>query len=234
MLYMDRFSYVFVFKSFLALIFIIIDIRYKTTPLVISDLTVATLSIFASSFSYFAIITTTLSRREDNIKLVKKSQTDLLTGLLNKVSFEERCTEYLDRKMNGAKCIMFIFDLDDFKNVNDQYGHAAGDKVVKFFGETLKSYFHPDDIIGRIGGDEFMVLVLGEMPEDFPEIRCRSVLHELRTSNIDGIIGLTCSMGFVVETGKITFGEIYAMADKALYKSKENGKAQYHRYQANE
>ncbi|MCR5557063.1 MAG: GGDEF domain-containing protein [Butyrivibrio sp.] len=234
MLYIDRISYAFLFKSILALIFILIDIKYKTTALVISDLTVVTLSIFASSFSYLAIITTALSRREDNIKLVKMSQTDLLTGLLNKVSFEERCTEYLDRKMNGAKCTMFIFDLDNFKNVNDQYGHAAGDKVIKFFAETLWSYFHPDDIIGRIGGDEFMVLVLGEMPDDFPEIRCRSVLHELKTSNIDGITGMTCSMGFAIETGRISFGEIYAMADKALYKAKENGKAQYHRYQAND
>ena len=233
MLYMDRIGYILLFKAALTAVFIIIDYRLKGSPVVINDLTVAVLAIIASGFSYMAIISNNLTRHEDSLYLVKKSQTDLLTGLLNKVSFEEKCNDYLDRKMNGAKCTMFIFDLDDFKHVNDQYGHAAGDKVIKFFAEALRGYFHPDDIIGRIGGDEFMVLVLGEMPEDFADKRCRSVLHELKTSNIDGITGMTCSMGFVIETKKVTFEEMYKMADEALYKAKENGKAQYHRYQAN-
>ncbi len=233
MLYMDRIGYILLFKAILTAVFIIIDFRIKGNQVVINDLTVAVLAIIASGFSYMATISNILTRREDSINLVKKSQTDLLTGLLNKVSFEEKCSEYLDRKMNGAKCTMFIFDLDDFKHVNDQFGHAAGDKVIKFFAETLRGYFHPDDIIGRIGGDEFMVLVLGDMSEDFADKRCRSVLHELKTSNIDGITGMTCSMGFVIETKKVTFDEIYKMADEALYQAKENGKAQYQRYQAN-
>ena len=229
-LYMDRFIFIILFKIIVSFAFVLIDTRFKTPQLVVNDITVAALTIIASSFSYLTIITTTLSRREDNINLVKKSQTDLLTGLLNKVSFEERCIEYLERKMNGAKCTMFIVDLDNFKNINDQHGHAAGDKVVKSFAGILRSYFHPDDIIGRVGGDEFMVLVLGEMPADFSETRCRSILHELRTSNICGVTGMTCSIGFAEETGRVTFDQIYDMADRALYKAKENGKAQYYKF----
>ncbi len=228
--YMDRVGFMMSFKYILTIIFIVMESRFKTRQILINDAFVAVISVMASSFCYMTIVSNTLSRAEDNISLIKKSQTDLLTGLLNKVSFEEKCNEYLERKMNGAKSTLFIFDLDFFKEVNDSYGHAAGDKVISHFAELIKGYFHPDDIIGRIGGDEFMVLVLGEMPDGFAERRCRNVLHELKTSNIDGISGVSCSIGYVEETKRLTFAEMYKMADEALYEAKENGRGRAVKY----
>jgi diguanylate cyclase (GGDEF)-like protein len=99
--------------------------------------------------------------------------------------------------------------------------------VLKLFSEILKGYFHPDDLIGRIGGDEFMVLVLGDMPDGYTERRCRSVLHELKTTQIDGASGITRSIGIVEDTQRMTFKELYEKSDKALYKAKEGGKARY-------
>lgn len=226
-LYMDYFWALAAFKIVIGVIFLIVDAHLKTTHLLTNDITVAALALLASTFSYTSMISVTLSRQEESEELVHKSETDLLTGLLNKVSFEEKCDEYLAKKMAGAKCTMFIFDLDDFKHINDNYGHQTGDKVLKLFAEILQGYFHPDDLIGRIGGDEFMVLVLGEMPEGYVARRCRSVQHELKTTNIDGATGITCSMGIAEDTQRMTFKELYEKADKALYKAKEGGKARY-------
>ncbi len=229
-IYMDRVGFMMAFKYILTAAFLIMESFFKSKEILINDAFVAILSVMGSSFCYMTIVSSTLSRHEDSMNLIKKSQTDLLTGLLNKVSFEEKCNEYLDKKMNGAKCTLFIFDLDLFKEVNDTYGHATGDEVIKFFAKTLLGYYHPDDLIGRVGGDEFMALVLGEMPEGYADRRCRSILHELRTSNISGVTGMTCSIGYAEDTQRRTFDEMYKMADEALYEAKENGRAQFVKY----
>ncbi|WP_024865232.1 GGDEF domain-containing protein [Butyrivibrio sp. FCS014] len=226
-IYLDYSGIVITYKLLLAVAFLIIEAQFKERTLVMHDGIVAVLIIIASTFCYAAVIRATLARHEDNEKLVQKSETDLLTGLLNKISFEEKCTNYLENRMIGAKCTMFIFDLDDFKDVNDHFGHQTGDKTLKLFAELLRGYFHPDDIIGRIGGDEFMVLVLGDMPEGFAERRCRSVIHELKTTNIDGAMGITCSIGIAEDTQRRTFEEMYNAADAALYRAKQTGKARF-------
>ena len=226
-LYMDYFWIMLAYKVGVAVVFLIFDHMFKSQVVFRDDAVIAVLSILASMFCYSAIIRVALSRHEDSEQLVKKSQTDLLTGLLNKISFEEKCTNYLESRVIGAKCTMFIFDLDDFKDVNDHFGHQTGDKVLKLFSEILKGYFHPDDIIGRVGGDEFMVLVLGDMPEGFAERRCRSVIHELKTTDVDGDKGITCSIGIAEDTQGHTFEELYNKADAALYKAKEGGKARF-------
>ncbi len=227
-LYMDYMWVVTLFKIVLAIAFLIVDNHFKSRGIFVNDVTVTALAILGSLFGYSTMIHYALERKEDNMELVSKSQTDLLTGLLNKVSFQERCTEYLDGRVLGAKCTLFIFDLDDFKNVNDKFGHQTGDKTLKLFADILRGYFHPDDVIGRIGGDEFMVLVLGEMPEGFAERRCRSVIHELKTSEVDGNKGVTCSIGIAEDTQGHGFDELYKLADSALYKSKQNGKARFY------
>lgn len=226
-MYIDYLTVVAAFRLILTIVFLVVDYKIKTGEFFRDDLTITALVIPTSIFAYNTIVHCMGGRREDNIMLVNKSQTDLLTGLLNKISFQEKCEEYLNSRVVGAKCTMFIFDLDNFKNVNDNYGHQTGDKVLKHFAEILRSYFHPDDVIGRIGGDEFMVLVLGEMPEEFADNRCRSIIHEIRTSKIDGIKGVTCSIGIAEDAQGKKFDELYKMADSALYKSKENGKATF-------
>ena len=226
-IYLDYFRILILFRVAMALVFLIADFRIKESTLVANDVAIVVLSIMASIFCYSTIINTALSSHEGSEQLVKKSETDLLTGLMNKISFEEKCVEYLSGRHIGAKGTLFIFDLDDFKHVNDNYGHQVGDKTLKLFAEILRSYFHPDDIMGRVGGDEFMVLVLGDMPEEFALRRCRSILHELKTTEIDDAKGITCSIGIAMDTQGHSFQEMYQKADEALYKSKEGGKARF-------
>lgn len=226
-LYMDNFVETTWFKAVITLVYGIMDYVVRPTYDVKKDVIIAVAAVVISFFCYYEIIDLATDKGEDRKRLMQRSTTDLLTGVLNKLSFEERCNEYLSGRVAGAKCVLFIFDLDNFKEVNDNYGHQVGDKVIKSFSNILQGYFHPNDVIGRIGGDEFMVLVMGEMPEGFAERRCRSVLHEFKTTKIDDVSGLTCSIGIVEDTWGRNFTQLYHAADEALYKAKAGGKAKF-------
>ena len=161
-------------------------------------------------------------------KLEVKSSTDLLTGLLNKISFEEEAKKYLAEREEYDKCAVFIFDFDNFKLVNDNFGHKAGDEVLKRFGEILKKSFRDDDIIGRIGGDEFMVIFVGEITEAGLAARCDKINSVLKGLEYADVTGLSCSIGVVIDNDRISqFDELYQLADDALYEAKARGKAQF-------
>ena len=226
-IYMDTFFATTMYKIVIGIVYCIMDFAIRPQYDIKYDFFIAAVAILASFFSYFEIVDLAINKGEDRRILVRKSTTDLLTGIYNKLSFEEKCNEYLKNRKLGARCTLFIFDLDNFKEVNDTYGHQIGDKVLKKFSDILQSYFHPNDIVGRIGGDEFMVLVMGEMPEGFAEKRCRSILHEFKTARIDQVSGLTCSIGIVTDKDGSSFSDLYKKVDEALYMAKEDGKATF-------
>jgi diguanylate cyclase (GGDEF) domain len=161
-------------------------------------------------------------------KLEVKSSTDLLTGLLNKISFEEEAKRFLKEREDYEKCAVFIFDFDDFKHVNDDFGHKAGDEVLKYFGKLLKKSFRDNDIIGRIGGDEFMAIFAGEISEAGIAARCDNINRVLKDFKYEDVTGLSCSIGVVVDNENTsTFDELYMLADDALYEAKVKGKARF-------
>ena len=166
-------------------------------------------------------------------KLEVKSSTDLLTGLLNKISFEEEARRFLSEREDYEKCAVFLIDFDNFKQVNDNFGHRAGDEVLKRFGRQLRRSFRDDDIIGRIGGDEFMVIFAGEITEAGLTARCDRINSVLREYRYGGVAGLSCSIGVVVDNDCIsTFEDLYELADDALYEAKARGKARFVRWHA--
>ncbi len=118
-------------------------------------------------------------------------------------------------------------DVDYFKQVNDTYGHIVGDKVLKTFGHLLARQFREHDIAGRIGGDEFMVLIRNINNGSIAENRVKKLIDEVRSLEIpemDGN-GITISVGwhFSPEHGT-TFMELYRHADTALYQVKQGAK----------
>lgn len=141
---------------------------------------------------------------------------DMLTGLLNKVSAEARIKDIL-RKNGGGDYALLLMDLDDFKSINDRYGHQAGDAVLIQAAEELKERFGEKDIIGRWGGDEFIVFVrLGNAGA--------ALLEEWMDKLIAGALchGATKSVGAALYPGHAKdFDRLFAMADTALYKAKE-------------
>ena len=122
---------------------------------------------------------------------------------------------------------LLIMDVDYFKQVNDTYGHIVGDKVLKTFGYLLARQFREHDIAGRIGGDEFMVLIRNINNGSIAENRVKKLIDEVRSLEIpemDGN-GITISVGlaFSPEHGT-TFMELYRHADTALYQVKQGGR----------
>lgn len=169
--------------------------------------------------------TTVLSQRLEigrmNERLRAMAQHDALTGLLNKAAFQHRVAPYLETE--GATLLMV--DLDDFKSVNDQYGHPCGDFVLKELALRLGAAFPEAVGISRVGGDEFALLVSGG-----DEASLHSAAQELIHA-VSGItwhgrnVGAGCSIGGCrVGSAAVTYDQLYSETDRALYQAKEQGK----------
>lgn len=174
-----------------------------------------------------------LQRKNDELKaaiamqklLRRKAQTDALTGLKNKCTTEELCRACMDNT-HGQNCALFILDLDDFKHINDERGHQAGDTVLRAFGTTLQGCVRQDDIAGRIGGDEFMLFMMGVRDEEQLHMFARRIYTAL---DGNGEFDATCSMGIVLtRSGQIPYEEMFQLADAALYKAKASGKNKHY------
>lgn len=164
--------------------------------------------------------------------LLLYANTDPLTKVYNKRSTEKMIDSWLQNDRQNIQAFLMI-DIDYFKHINDTYGHAVGDEVLQKIGAALKSYFRIQDIIGRIGGDEFIVLMTN-VPDHRTAVSRISSFHEqLRQIHIPPIREeLTCSIGicFAPEHG-CTYHELYIHADHALYETKRNGRNGYSIYQ---
>ena len=166
--------------------------------------------------------------------LDSKAHTDLLTGLLNKKSFEEAAEMALSSSSPLTPRAMILLDLDNFKGVNDTLGHAYGDKVLSNVGEILRRTFSDKDYLGRIGGDEFAVFIgpsqeSGDFSDHVRE-KCEQLCGEFRSNYTgnDGKYKISGSIGAALfpADGR-DYPELYTKADAALYHSKRTGKDTY-------
>lgn len=171
-----------------------------------------------------------LARKSQQMETVTlKSLTDALTGLNNRDYLEKTMQELL---ANGRTGTLFMIDLDNFKKMNDTYGHIVGDKVLQYFAEVLKEYARKDDVVCRLAGDEFVTF--------YPEMKNKSAVARkakkiIRTfADIMGSHGyggiVSVSIGIVVAQEGEEFQVLYNKADKALYSVKNNGKNAYRFY----
>ena len=169
-------------------------------------------------------------------EVAKKSKHDLLTGLYNKRSFEDEVKKAIDSREPNEVSVLMIFDFDNFKHINDHYGHAIGDEVLRSFATVLGRAFRTHDIIGRIGGDEFMVYMPQMLEEHLkrPDEISQEILNELANLEVGTAAHFSCSIGIGTDSKGYNFQKLYKLADKALYQSKENGKACYVRYSSND
>ena len=150
--------------------------------------------------------------------------TDALTGIYNRLGFDDQVEQYM-RQNPQKHCVMAMLDIDDFKLVNDMYGHAAGDGVLKKLAESMKQYFSKDAILGRNGGDEFSVFMpdctvaevkpfLKKFTEETRKFYCKGEEH-----------AFTISLGFAeYPVFADDRSQLMRCADKALYDVKMRGK----------
>ena len=150
--------------------------------------------------------------------------TDALTGIYNRLGFDDQVEQYM-RQNPQKHCVMAMLDIDDFKLVNDMYGHAAGDGVLKKLAESMKQYFSKDAILGRNGGDEFSVF----MPDcTVAEVKpfLKKFTEETRKFYCKGEErAFTISLGFAeYPVFADDRSQLIRCADKALYDVKMRGK----------
>ena len=127
------------------------------------------------------------------------STRDAFSGVLNKRACEEAMVNYLRACAPKVKCAFIIIDLDDFKQINDTRGHLAGDEILRRTGEALQELFRASDIIGRFGGDEFVILAKGMSSRESVERKCRRIRERVQGFAVNGeAMGVTCSLGAVL------------------------------------
>lgn len=168
--------------------------------------------------------------KRDATALRKKAEEDPLTGLLNKNFTHARIAAALESQPEGTLSALLILDMDNFKQVNDRCGHPYGDTVLTWAAERLRHFFRSGDIIGRIGGDEFMIFLKNVPDTALVEKRCQALLRAMSSllDGRDGAVRLSCSLGVALapEHGR-AFQELFQRADNALYQAKALGKNGY-------
>lgn len=223
------FSWNLIFGMVVGEVAVMLALSYLLKPVDIFMIDVCS-SIFVIVIVNFLTYVLSARRVADN-KVRKEMKLlnaiDKLTQLNNKSSAEMLCREYIEGT-DSPKCALLVIDFDNFKMINDSFGHRQGDKVLAAFGEILKDVIRKDDIAGRIGGDEFIVLL--KNCDDMAAIRSKADLiientHRIMASEVS--YKFTCSVGIaVLKKGDdvTTYGKMFSKADRALYIAKKRGR----------
>jgi diguanylate cyclase (GGDEF)-like protein len=172
--------------------------------------------------------------KKEKSRLISRAETDQLTGFLNKISTSMKINEIL-REYPGDEGVLLLLDLDDFKKLNDTYGHQAGDNFLREFTSKLFLESRSNNVLGRIGGEEFVVYVSKKKDsdgslEDLAIEVAQGILEYCREVRLDNQPDkeFTCSVGVALYPQDGTsYMELYKKADSAMYEVKRNGKNNY-------
>ncbi|NLD20228.1 MAG: EAL domain-containing protein [Clostridiales bacterium] len=179
---------------------------------------------YSGNIKVYTILRDITDEKLKELAVKKQVEIDGMTGLYNKTTAESMISKQLSSSTMDS-CALLLADLDNLKEINDTFGHNHGDQAIKLIADRLRSQFRKTDILGRIGGDEFVVLL-----ENITEARLRSILmafmHKLSSIRIDEKIEypLHGSVGIALGTSGDTYNSLFEKADKALYHVKRNGK----------
>ena len=162
------------------------------------------------------------------LSLKKMAETDALTGICNRHHFTIRAERALaECARNGEQASLIMFDLDHFKNINDRFGHGVGDWALKEVAEASKGFCRRIDVLGRLGGEEFAILMYGcdlraasRVAED-----CRVRLAQIETRETGHVFAITGSFGVTSsQHSGYSLAKLLSHADKLLYRAKHNGR----------
>lgn len=191
--------------------------------------------IFMIVFTIFVILLIlyiVYENHRQNKALIKYAQTDALTGLCNKETTKLRTDELLSEDSEGTHAFLIV-DMDGFKQINDVHGHATGDIVLQIFGHLLKNTFREGDILGRIGGDEFVVVMKNVQTKDIATKKAGELLAKTQGYKIEELQGKNISISIGISMSPQDgdcYMDLYKRADQALYQAKRSGKGRVCNY----
>ena len=152
---------------------------------------------------------------------------DTVTGLPNRLAYEERMEQEFARwKRFGAPLTLMVWDVDDFKSINDRFGHQAGDRALRVIAQSLKARLRETDFIARFGGEEFVTLLCGTEGEEAIKVaeQMRQSVNENGFHSHGKPVPVTISCGIATFRTSDNFDSVFSRADKALYEAKRAGK----------
>ena len=160
------------------------------------------------------------AKERQNLEIL--ASTDIMTGILNRGSGERKVIDAIANNKAGMLCIL---DVDRFKDTNDDYGHNVGDKVLRGIADVLKLTFRDEDIIFRLGGDEYAVYVMNMCDEESGRAVMDRVFNEIAKLDVPELekrdICVSAGASFFREGDKRSFDELYKLADNGVYESKK-------------
>ncbi len=166
--------------------------------------------------------------------LSKLAMTDELTGLYNRRAFISTLDKELTRsRRSNVDLSILMVDIDFFKKINDQYGHLVGDLAIQYFAQIAKNMIRNEDTVGRLGGEEFLILLPNTAINEALSIaeKLRKTIENSCVEHDDRKIRFTISVGVaILDDQDMTSATLINNADQALYKSKESGRNQVTRY----
>ena len=161
-------------------------------------------------------------------RLKQLAERDQMTGLYNHDTTLTLIKEYLSDEGAGQKHALFMIDVNKFKSINDNFGHMPGDHVLVEVARRIRSVFRNDDIVGRIGGDEFMALIKNISSAALAEKKALELANATHFSCCGISVDISCSIGVALFDDKTCdFGELYSRADAAMYRAKQSGGTGY-------
>lgn len=200
---------------------------------------VNTLALGANDYIIKPFIEEIVVRRVDNVlesnrrfreilqeydTVVRKARTDPLTGIFNRAITEQLINHILLNQTENSHALIMI-DIDHFKGINDTYGHARGDEVLAYLARKLSAFFRRGDVIGRFGGDEFCVFMMGIPSATLVAEKCAAVCRMLSEDPESAPVPFTISVGAAITSSDAAdFTTLYQNADQALYDAKRQGK----------
>ncbi|WP_192576491.1 sensor domain-containing diguanylate cyclase [Halomonas lysinitropha] len=167
------------------------------------------------------------SRKQEEQRTQRLVSTDMLTGVLNRRAFFDAGEAVRARAARQGRSVpLAMLDLDHFKRINDAHGHAVGDLTLQAFATTCRDCLRPYDLLARLGGEEFVVMLVDTLPEDAWSVldRLRAEVEAIEIEIADTTLRITVSLGLAVLPPEGSLDLALSQADQALYRAKHEGR----------
>lgn len=216
--------------SIYEIIFLFLSYKNKSELIVLSDIGASIAAWIVATISAYVMYDLRLRDFEIKHLFQKRSSIDQLTGIANKATAEYLCKKALNTKIPFIPVALFIIDIDNYKYINDTYGHQVGDEILKVIAKHLAITISTGDILGRFGGDEFIILLKDARDRARVEKLAQTLCHGVQTV-VTGMFEkpVSFSIGIAIrQNTKIGYKELFTQADKALYHVKNSGKNNFY------